>query len=270
MKILGRTQPLSHYPIHKCLNVIKCLGFDGVEICLENSDLNPETLTVDLIQSVVDQVHALSLNPYSVSYHKDYVYDEHCFELTKRAIELTPVLGTDVFVFSGTQKRTDDQEEWARMVARTRELVELASAYGVILAQEFEPGFIVGSTAELMCLFDALPSPYLAANLDLGHVFLCDPDPLAAIAQVGPKIVHCHVENMRAGIHDHLLPQEGDMDMKAYLQALAETKFVQSGTGCGGLALDLYKYDYEAVAPGAIAYLRTLLEDVSSSSGEVN
>lgn len=41
MKVCGRTQPLAHYPIGLCLEAIKRLGFDGVEICLENEDLRP-------------------------------------------------------------------------------------------------------------------------------------------------------------------------------------------------------------------------------------
>ena len=143
------------------------------------------------------------------------------------------------------------------MVRRTAELVEIAQAQGVVLALEFEPGFVVGSTADLLRLFEAIPSPHLAANLDLGHVFLCDPDPLGAIRQVGPKVVHGHIENMRAAVHDHLIPQEGDMDLAAYLAALADAGFT------GGLALDLYKYDYEAVAGEAIAYLRGLIESAS-------
>jgi sugar phosphate isomerase/epimerase len=52
---------------------------------------------------------------------------------------------------------------------------------------------------------------------------------------------------------DHLLPQEGDMDLGAYIQALTRVGFD------GGLALDLYKYDYEAIAPRSIDHLRGLI-----------
>jgi sugar phosphate isomerase/epimerase len=131
--------------------------------------------------------------------------------------------------------------EPVRMVSRTVALVEVAAECDVVLAEGFEPGFIVGSTADLVQLFDEIPLRHLAANLDLGHVFLCDPDPMDSIAQLGDKIVHCHVENMRASVHDHLLPQEGDMDLGAYVRALADVGFD------GGLALDVYKCDYEAV-----------------------
>ena len=253
MKIMARTQPLSRHPVLEGLRVIRDLGFDGVEICLENPDLAPDLLDAGLIDAVRRVVTDLGLHPHSVSYHKNYIYDDLELERTKRAIALTPAFGSDLFVFAGTRKRAGDEEEWRLKVARTRELAALAEETGVTLAAEFEPGFIVGSTAELLRLFDEVDSPNLAANLDLGHVFLCDPDPLSAIRQVGAKIVHCHVENMAAGVHSHLLPQEGDMDLAAYLGALADVGFQ------GGLALDLYEHDYQAVAPGCIAYLRGLL-----------
>ncbi len=256
MKILGRTQPLAKYPILDCLAVIRKLGFDGVEICLENPDLAPDQLNAGLIARVREQVEDLGLAPHSISYHKDYIYDDAMFAQTRRAIALTPDFGAGIFVFAGTPKRTGDVAEWLRMVARTRELVAVAEAHGVTLAEEFEPGFIVGSTADLLRLFDAIPSPNLAANLDLGHVFLCDPDPLAAIRQLGGRIAHGHVENMKAGVHDHLLPHEGDMDLPAYLRALRDAGFT------GGLALDLYRHDYEAVAGDAIAYLRAIGGDL--------
>ena len=252
MKILGRTQPLAKYAILDCLAVIPRLGFDGVEICLENPDLAPDRLDAGRIAAVRDRVAELGLAPHSISYHKDYIYDDALLAQTKRAIGWTRDFGASIFVFAGTPKRAGDVAEWRLMIERTRELVAVAEDHGVTLAEEFEPGFIVGSTADLLRLFDAIPSPNLAANLDLGHAFLCDPDPLASIRQLGGKIVHGHVENMKAGVHDHLLPHEGDMDLRAYLRVLREIGFE------GGLALDLYKHDYEAVAGDAVAYLRSI------------
>ena len=76
MKILGRTQSLSQYPILECLEVIKRLGFDGVEICLEHPDLAPETLTSTLARQVAAKVQEIDLSPHSVSYHKNYIYDD--------------------------------------------------------------------------------------------------------------------------------------------------------------------------------------------------
>lgn len=256
MKLLARTQPLAKYAIHRCLEVIRQLGYDGVEICLENPDLAPARLDAALVAAVHAQVADLGLAPYSVSYHKDFIHNDTFLRETQEAIRWTPEFGTDLFVLAGTRKRPDDPDEWPRMVDRTGELVRVAEECGVTLAEEFEPGFIVGCTAELLRLFEEVGSPRLAANLDLGHVFLCDPDPLAAIRQVGSRIVHGHVENMAAGVHEHLLPWEGAMDLGAYLRALREVGFA------GGLALDLYKHDYEGVSPRCIAYLRGILSEL--------
>jgi len=256
MKIYGRTQPLSKYPIYDCLGMISQLGFDGVEICLENKDIAPGKLDAALIETIRERLNNLGVKSYSMSYHKDYIYNDSGFQEVKETIGLIRSFGTDIFVFGDTTKRSGDQEEWELMVERTRPLVEIASEHGVIMAKEFEPGFIVGSTEELLRLFNEISSPNLAANLDLGHVFLCDPDPIQAIHQLGDKIVHCHIENMKAGVHDHLLPQEGDMDLSVYLKALTEIGFK------GGLALDLYRHDYEAVAGESISYIKELLKEI--------
>jgi sugar phosphate isomerase/epimerase len=246
---------LSQYSLLESLDVIERLGFDGVELCVEKRDWSLHDLGNLPVDAMRARIAELGLAPYSFGLHGDYVYDDRHFQVTQEAIEVAPRLGTNIFVFSGARRRSNDREEWARMVERTRELVATAADHDVVLAKEFEPDFIVDSTERLLRLFDEIPSPHLAANLDLGHVFLNDPEPLRAIRSLGAKIVHVHIENMVTGVHDHLLPQEGDMDLGAYLQTLDEVRFR------GGMALDIYKYDYEAVARDALAYVRGLLSD---------
>ena len=249
MHIYGRTQPLAHQPILDALAILGRLGFAGVEICLENPDLAPERLTEDLARRVGEQAQALGLTR-SVSYHKDFIHDDAMLAATKKAIRLTPAFGATVFVYAGSRPRAGEAGAWERMVARTRELVQVAEEVDVVLAQEFEPGFIVGCTADLHRLFAEVPSGHLQANLDLGHVFLCDPDPMAAIASLRGRIVHCHIENMACGVHCHLPPWEGDMDLAAYLRALDAIGYV------GPLALDLYNEDYEQVGARAVSFLQ--------------
>jgi sugar phosphate isomerase/epimerase len=230
---------------------LKRLGFDGVEVCLENPDIAPTLLTEDLAKRVSERLDELQLSR-SVSYHKNYIYDDALFEETKKAIRMTPFFGTNVFVFSGTGKRNEDNE-WQLKVERTRELVRVAEDNGVVIAQEFEPNFICGSTDDLHQLFQEIPSDALLANLDLGHVFLCDPDPMAAIASLQGKIAHCHIENMAKGVHCHLALWDGDMDLVAYINALRKIGFD------GPLALDLYNEDYEEIGTESVRFLRKLL-----------
>lgn len=254
MKFSGRTQPLyPQFSILQALEKIKTLGYDGVEICLEIDEIAPDVLTIDVVKTIREKVEQLSLDPHVVGYHKDYIYTDSEFQKTQTAIQLTPAFGTNILIFSGTTKRNGDAQEWKRMIQRTQTLVQIAEEHHVILAQEFEPGFIVGSTQDLLNLFNEIPSPHLAANLDLGHVFLCDPDPLHSIRQLGPKIIHGHIENMAKGIHRHLLPNEGDIDLQSYLSELHMIGF------SGSLALDLYDYDYATQSSEALAYLRSIL-----------
>lgn len=254
MKILARTQMLSQYNLLESLDVIKRLDFDGVEICIERKDWTMHSLEDMPVEAIRDRLVALELAPNSFSMHRDYVHDNKVFAIMKEAVRLVPKLGMDVFVFADAKAQGDDS--WERMINRTQELVAIAEGEGVILAKEFEPGFIVGSTADMLRMFATIPSPNLAANLDLGHAFLLDPDPIESIHQLGEKIVHVHIEGMDASTHNHLLPQEGDMDLLAFLSALKATGFD------GGMALDLYKFEYEAVAGESIAHIRALIKQI--------
>lgn len=242
---------MDEMPIETCLEKLQQAGFDGVELCLEHPDIAPDKLTAERLQELAKLAKSLRLRPNSISYHADYIYNDQHLSETIKAIELTREFNTRILVIGGTGKRTHDSIEWDLMIKRTRELVHAAEVNNVILAKEFEPGFIVGNTIELIWMFEQLPSDNLQANLDLGHVFLCDPDPIAAIHSLKGKVAHCHIEDMATGIHKHLLPGEGDIDFPAYFAALKEIGFD------GMLGLDLYGMDYLAVAPDALKHLRS-------------
>jgi sugar phosphate isomerase/epimerase len=216
-------------------------------------DFSPIPLDEMPVAAIRHKLETIGLQPNSVSMHGDFVFDDAVFE---RLVQLIPDVhrfGTRTLITNGPVQRADRGNAWDPVVSRTRELVSEAEKHDVLLAIEFEPNFVVGSTRDLLRLFDAVPSDHLAANLDLGHVFLCDPDPLQAIRDVGEKIVHCHIEDMPRGTHDHRVPGEGDMDLPAFLRTLREVGFD------GGMALDLYAYDYEAVAGQSLAVLREFL-----------
>ncbi|HKJ86649.1 MAG TPA: sugar phosphate isomerase/epimerase [Spirochaetia bacterium] len=257
MIVAGRTQMMDAYPVPEALARMRQLGFSGAEICVEdiNFGIRPELLESSVLGEIRSALRDLGFQGWSYSYHADYITDDEILKRTIRTIELTRDLGTDVFVFSGrrSDKHADSDIAWRSLVARTRRLVEAAEANDVKLALEAEPGFICGTSAELRRLIDEIGSPALGCNMDIGHAFLCDPDPIAAIHDLGDRILHAHVENMRRGVHDHRLPSDGDMDLARFLGALTATGFT------GVAALDLYGYDYEAVARESIRAVEHLL-----------
>jgi sugar phosphate isomerase/epimerase len=109
------------------------------------------------------------------------------------------------------------------------ELCKIAEDCGIFLAVEFEPGFVVDSTALLLASFDEIVSPALRVNADIGHIFLQDPDPMRPIAACAGRIVHAHLENMKKGVHNHLVPWEGDMDLPAYIRGAAGQRIRRPG-----------------------------------------
>lgn len=254
MYISARTQMLHRYSVLESLDVIKQLGFDGVEVGFLRMDWTMIPLSDMPIAAIRERATALGLGPNAVSMHADYIFDDAILARIKETIPVVHDFGTRILIINGAKKRTGDAAEWQLMADRTRELVQVAEVHDVVLAMEFEPDFVVGSTADLLRLFADIPSLNLAANLDIGHVFLCDPDPLGAIAQLGAKIVHSHIEDMPTGKHDHRLPGQGDMDLGAFIRALRDAGFD------GAMALDLYAYDYEAVAKETVAFLHAQIE----------
>ena len=257
MYIAGRTQMMDRHSVYEALGRMKDLGFRGVELSLLDIRFHPRADLLDdfMAARIRERIESLGFDAFSVSCHGDFVFDDDTFALVKRGIMYARELGTDVFVFSGARsgKTEDPREQWKRMRDRTAELCRIAEDHGIRLAEEAEPGFICGNAAELVRLIGEIGSPALGCNMDIGHSFLCDPDPPAAIRELGDRIFHCHVENMRRGVHDHLLPHIGDMDLSSYFRTLGEIGF------SGLLALDLYGYDYEEVAPDAIEYVESLI-----------
>ena len=66
-----------------------------------------------------------------------------------------------------------------------------------------------------------MPHERLQLTLDVGHLHCLGEVPLAdQIARFAPQIVNIHIEDMRAGMHEHLMFGEGEMDFPPVIAAL--------------------------------------------------
>lgn len=253
MYFAGRNQVIDA-PLTDAIAGLKAAGADGVELCHESNELAPETMNAAVAEAVAEMLREAGLRASAAGWHCDYAAKDECYELIQPLIGLTPRYGTDVFIIACAGAR-GDESLWGRLVERTRRLCRIAEDAGVRLAVEYEPGFLVGDSASLERLFGEVASEALWANLDLGHVFLCEDDPLATVRRLAPRTAHGHVENMAAGVHRHRMPWDGDMDLGAYLGTLREAGFD------GFLAADLYGIDYLAEAARVFSYLHGLLPE---------
>jgi len=256
MYYLARTQMLSDYSYPESLQLASRLGFDGAEISFSDKDFNIRSSFFDkeVISAMKNEVTKMKIA--SVSCHSDYVNSDKNLEMIIKSFSVARELGIDIVIINGAvskaENKKEKKKEWQKMISRTSHLCQEAEKYNIRLAKEFEPNFITSSTEDLLKVFAEVNSPNLFANIDLGHVFLCDPRPMKALEMLEGKIIHGHIENMNKEKHDHLVPYKGDMDLQQYINKLRAIEFD------GPLALDLYKYDYEEVSKKSLEYLKNL------------
>ncbi|MFI3236681.1 MAG: sugar phosphate isomerase/epimerase family protein [Lachnospiraceae bacterium] len=254
MKLTGRTMMKYSLAMEDRIAALKDCGYDGIELCFVDesfqfiSDFTKKEYA-DYILSCCKK-HEITIE--SVSFHCGYIFDDVKYEQLKLAIKAAPLYGVKTLITSNSGKRweCDQDADWDIFIERTRVLVGLAEEADIILAMEFEPGMVCGTTAELHKMFDAVPSDHLMANLDLGHVFLCDPDPIAAILSLKGKVAHAHIENMLRGVHRHLPPHLGDMYLPDYINALKDIEFD------GAMAFDLYGFGYIKESKKAVPMIK--------------
>jgi sugar phosphate isomerase/epimerase len=119
---------------------------------------------------------------------------------------------------------------------------------------EPEPLLVVGSSPEMLAMMQAVGSPQLKVNLDVGHAQITDDDVATTIRELGSSIVHLHLEDIKGRVHKHLPFGEGDMDFGAVRRALDDIGYV------GPYVVDLFGLEAapSEVAADALASLRRL------------
>lgn len=257
MLLYGRTQMIPQYSYIDSMKFFMDSGFDGVEISVFDKAFKTreEFYTPGFATKMIEEMKRQGVRGYSVSAHKDYTESPESFKTVADALVVAKELGSEYIIINGAIRRKNEEYEaqWNAMIEKTRELAHIAHELGIKLAVEFEPGFVFGNTEQMLAGFREIDSPLIGINCDIGHVFLCDDDPMKAIEQSAPYILQCHIENMARGVHDHLVPWEGDMNLPEYIAKLREVGFN------GGLGLDLYHYEYADVCAECAGYLRKLI-----------
>jgi sugar phosphate isomerase/epimerase len=256
MKYSGRTQMLSdRYSVFEAIDFFSKAGFDGVELCYEDLLFRVKTDLWEprIIGLIRKKKKKSGIAISAVGNHLKYFYDDFMFEAVKKGIRSTRKYGADVFIFAGmndANEKVGHKELRPLAVKRIAELCKLAESEGVKLAMEPEPPSIFANTRDFLELCGEIGSPALGVNFDVGHAFLTDPDILESIDMLRGKIYHGHIEDMQRGQHLHLLPGDGDMDLRAVINKLEETGFT------GYMSIDLYNYNYREASAEALARLR--------------
>lgn len=268
MRIGYNTNGLAHHQLSDALRLLAELGYRSVAITLDHGALNPFEPNIDWqlrdtrelldelgMRSVVETGARFLLDPRRK--HEPTLVSPTAagrarrVEFLQRAIDVALALGSDcVSLWSGVlHDKAGDAEAFERLVDGLAAVLACADDNNVLIGFEPEPGMFIDTMdryAELVSLCD---SPWLKLTLDVGHLHCLGETPIAAVIhRWADRLVNVHIEDMRAGVHEHLMFGEGEIDFSPVLAALAEVGYT------GGVHVELSRHSHMGPTAALHAY----------------
>lgn len=268
MRIGYNTNGLAHHRLSDALRLLAALGYRSVAITMDHGALNPfepdferqlqdirELLDELGLHSVVETGARFLLDP-SRKHEPTLVSPAAAdrsrrIEFLRHAIGAAAALGSDcVSLWAGVVHDGASQEEaFARLVDGLNRVLEYADQRSVPVGFEPEPGMLIDTMARYAELVAAIPSPRLKLTLDVGHLHCLGETPIAAVIhQWADRLVNVHIEDMRAGVHEHLMFGEGEIDFPPVLAALGEVGYA------GGVHVELSRHSHAGPTAARLAY----------------
>ena len=162
----------------------------------------------------------------------------------KAAVDVAAEVGAEsVSLWSGT---ADDNanvgELFARLTVGLMELLDYAEPRGVRLSFEPEPGMFIDTKVKYAQLHGQLAHSQFGLTLDVGHIHcLGDGSSDEHIQQWSNVLWNVHIEDMRRGVHEHLMFGDGEMDFGPIFQAFREIDY------SGPVHVELSRHSHHAV-----------------------
>jgi sugar phosphate isomerase/epimerase len=165
-------------------------------------------------------------------------------DFLRRSIDLARELDAEaVSLWSGRAPGgTGDDEGLDRLATALGPVIAHAEGRDMPIAFEPEPGFFIDTFARFAALDERVRHPLFDLTVDIGHVHCIEAGAIADhLHRWGPRIRNVHLEDMRVGVHDHLMFGEGTIDFPPVLAALRDLGYR------GGLHVELSRHGHAAV-----------------------
>ncbi|HEY3394775.1 MAG TPA: sugar phosphate isomerase/epimerase family protein [Lacipirellulaceae bacterium] len=280
--LLGyNTNGLAHHDLLEAIRLLADLGYQGVALTLDHGALNPyddrtpaqlERVALALearnLRCVIETGARFLLDP--CTKHEptlvtaDAAGRARRIDFLCRAIDLAARLKADcVSLWSGVlHDGAGEHDAISRLVGGLTEVLRYAEQKNVVLAFEPEPGMLVDTLGRFAALLDELAARRVDSNqlrltIDVGHLHCQGEVPIAdQIRQWRDRLANVHIEDMRAGVHEHLMFGEGEIDFPPLIASLAEIGY------SGLLCVELSRHSHEGPLAARRAYnlLRPQLE----------
>jgi sugar phosphate isomerase/epimerase len=258
MRIGYNTNGLAHHSFPAAVELLAGLGYESVAITLDHSCLNPfgrdfdcqlamaaQLLAEHQLHSVIETGARFLLDPYRK--HEPTLVSSRAqgrprrVEFLRHAIDAAALLNSDcVSLWSGVLTPGDSREQGLqRLVEGLQAVLDYAARREVRIAFEPEPGMLIDTMDCFADLLTRIDAPHLGLTLDIGHLHCLREAPAAqVIGQWSNRLWNVHLEDMRAGIHEHLMFGEGEIDFPPIIQALSQSGYQ------GGLHVELSRHSH--------------------------
>ncbi len=268
MRFGYNTNGLAHHSLPDAIRLLAPLGYQSVAITVDHGALNPydqrheqqieetKQLLGNLkMRSVIETGARFLLDPQH-KHEPTLVSPKSAgrprrVEFLRHAVDMAAALGSDcVSLWSGILPPGDSKEDGFRRLVESLQIVlEYAERKNVMLGFEPEPGMLIDTMASFAALVDVLHSPRLGLTLDIGHLHCLGETPIETqIRRWADHLVNIHIEDMKAGVHEHLMFGDGEIDFSPVLATLAEIDYQ------GGLHVELSRHSHMGPTAAKQAY----------------
>ncbi len=245
------TNGFAHHSLAQCFQILAELGYQSVALTLDHGSLNPYShLRTTEEQDVRSLLSAYGL-ACTVETGARYLLDARRKhqptllspdpsarqirrQFIQHAIDTAHAIGSGcVSLWSGSLDPVEESlgtetidSQMSRLADELRSLVHYGEQQGVVLGFEPEPGMLIDTMAKWERLLAEGGLDWLMLTLDVGHLHCQGEFPVeAAISRYGKRIVNIHIEDMRQGVHEHLMFGEGEMDFPPLFAALHQIQY---------------------------------------------
>jgi sugar phosphate isomerase/epimerase len=274
------TNGLAHHSLPAAIELLAGIGYRSVAITVDYGVLNPfgkhfadelhearELLARHQMRSVIETGARYLLDPWH-KHHPTLLSPKSAgrprrIEFVRHAVDIAVALNSDcVSLWSGVLPADDDPRDGLHRLADGLQIVlDYAGRYGMKLGFEPEPGMLVDTMDRFAELIRLVDSPFLKLTLDIGHLHCQRETPIAdVIYRWYRRLVNVHIEDMRHGMHEHLMFGEGEIDFPPVLTALADVGYD------GPLHVELSRHSHlgPVAAQRAYDFLKALLPDLQT------
>ena len=262
------TSPFTTASIHELFPKIAMMGFDVVEIAVED----PLLVNIQEVKKALN-LYGLKANICGAFgaardfTHDDETFHKNSFSYIKSCLDFCVELETDFFggpmysavgkarMLSPEQRKT----EWNRAVKNLRIVCKMAKERGLKIALEplnrFESD-LVNTAEDVLRLVNDIDHPAAQIMLDGFHMNIEEKDVEQAIITAGDKLIHLQVsENYRG------TPGTGQTNWSAYKKGLEKIKY--SGT----ITIESFTPENKELA-GAVCFWHPMAESQDKFASE--